>query len=532
MLSEPRRSLLGALLCLALAAPAGATTYSMMSDGDLADQAPLIVEGRVTAMGEDPRAPRAMTEYTLEVSRVLEGALQGPGAGEALAVRVPGGIPSGDRPWKHVWGVPRFRVGERVLLFLAPRRDGGYGLSQLALGAFRTVEREGRRLAFRPELVDHTVVGGEERLRDHDAFAAWLADRARGLDRPADYFVEPPAGGLPSLAARFSLFEYDGKNFRWFRFDRGEEVLFEANQQGQPGMSGGGFREVATGLAVWNRDAGSNVMVRSRGRTGNRRPFFECNRTNLFLFDDPHDEIDGTYDCDRGGVVAIGSVCVIGTALYRGEEHWKISEGDVLTQDGAGCTFGAAGGRVGEYIFGHEAGHTLGIGHSCGGGTSDPDCSEPRHLRAIMVPSVPGRSVRGAELGADDRDALAALYPLAGGEDDGWLSSSEVPGFRFQVEITPPNADEPIPGSLETSCLAGTLCASGALPGRVEVLMRVVGPKPNGKLWPTFVKFTTSQVEVVVEQTATGETRTYSLPAAIPGEDELPGLFDREGFDP
>ena len=164
----------GLLLCLALAVPAEATTYVMMTDQALTDQAPLVVEGRVVAKGRDDRAPSAVTVYTVEVSRALKGAA----ADDTVAVRVPGGSPSETEPWRHAWGVPRFRLGEEVLLFLAPGRDGGFGLSQLALGAFRTVTVEGRRLALRPELVDHAV-GGEERLRDLGAFTTWLADRAR-----------------------------------------------------------------------------------------------------------------------------------------------------------------------------------------------------------------------------------------------------------------------------------------------------------------------------------------------------------------
>jgi len=64
------------------------------------------------------------------------------------------------------------------------------------------------------------------------------------------------------------------------------------------------------------------------------------------------------------------------------------------------------------------------------------------------------------------------------------------------------------------------------------VFVRVVGPKPNGKLWPTMVKFSTSMVEVWIEQLTTGVVRYYRLDGASPGSSELQGLFDREGFSP
>ena len=62
--------------------------------------------------------------------------------------------------------------------------------------------------------------------------------------------------------------------------------------------------------------------------------------------------------------------------------------------------------------------------------------------------------------------------------------------------------------------------------------MRIIGPRPNGYLWPTIVKFTTSQVEVWIEQFSSGAVQYYLLEGAEPGVDELPGLYDREGFLP
>ncbi len=111
-----------------------------------------------------------------------------------------------------------------------------------------------------------------------------------------------------------------------------------------------------------------------------------------------------------------------------------------------------------------------------------------------------------------------------------WRSSPAVPGFSFKVRIS--GGASAIQGTLEPSCIPETLCMSGAVPGRSEVFLRVVGPKPNGHLWPTLVKFSTSEVEVWVRQDATGAVRYYDLAGARPGIDELPGLFDREGFVP
>lgn len=122
---------------------------------------------------------------------------------------------------------------------------------------------------------------------------------------------------------------------------------------------------------------------------------------------------------------------------------------------------------------------------------------------------------------------LATLMPPPG---DGVVSDA-FPGFRFWVRI---GGDEPDPriGTLEPLCQPETACFSGSLPGRSEVEVRIVGPKPNGYLWPNVVRFTTSQVEVWIEQIATGERRYYLLDGVDPESNELDGLFDRFGFLP
>ena len=112
------------------------------------------------------------------------------------------------------------------------------------------------------------------------------------------------------------------------------------------------------------------------------------------------------------------------------------------------------------------------------------------------------------------------------------LFSAAIPDFGFTVRIASGAGTPAIAGTLEPSCIEETICVSGALPGRSEVFLRVVGPKPNGRLWPTLVKFSTSMVDVWVHQISTGEFRHYRLNGAARGVDELPGLFDREGFQP
>ncbi len=127
---------------------------------------------------------------------------------------------------------------------------------------------------------------------------------------------------------------------------------------------------------------------------------------------------------------------------------------------------------------------------------------------------------------------VTATTPAGGGGGGGgdFLTSAAFPNFRFRVRIF--NTATPLAGRKESDCIPETLCVSGAIPGRSEVFIRIVGPRPNGYLWPTIVRFTPSRVEVDIQQISTGITKTYVLPAVPPESDELSGLQDRTGFLP
>lgn len=112
----------------------------------------------------------------------------------------------------------------------------------------------------------------------------------------------------------------------------------------------------------------------------------------------------------------------------------------------------------------------------------------------------------------------------------GFFVDPAYPDFRFRVMIGAPGST--IPGRREANCQPETVCVSGALPGRSELFIRILGPRPNGFLWPTIIRFTPSRVVVDIQQVSSGETETYVLDAIPPGTDDLPGVQDRTGFVP
>jgi len=160
---------------------------------------------------------------------------------------------------------------------------------------------------------------------------------------------------------------------------------------------------------------------------------------------------------------------------------------------------------------------------------------------AALLGGVPGTEilVTDLETGKSATYAAADEHPYAFGDRQPfapdppagpWLETAEIPDFRFKARVVAGGAEVPV--RQESGCIPETLCISGAIPGRSELFLRMVGPKPNGFLWPNIVKFSTSQIEIWAEQLSSGVVNYYLLEGASPGSDELTGLFDRTGFTP
>jgi len=404
-----------------LPAPTFATSYVRMSDADLADQAPVIavieVLGRETGisgnlsgdlsgnLSGDLSGDLPSTLYPVEVQRVLKGHLP---AGR-ITVRVLGGEALDGTGFK-VFGAPELLPGERALLFLTPRDDGSWTPVHLMLGAFREERRGDTALALRDLSEAHEVTLPGRTLppeppgtvRDFERFADWLGDRARGVSRAPDYRVDLPRDALRSTQDAFTFFRDSGNcgdsqrlAIRWFKFDAGQSARWQASSSGQPGMAGGGLSALQRAMDAWIDDPGSNIRLSYLGTTSATEG--TGSGDGLIVFDDPRGEVGGTFDCTTGGVLAVGGPSFLcQPAGFHGASYRQAVNGRIITQDGAGCYFGTAAGKNGEEVFTHELGHTLGLAHS-----STPG--------ALMRASAYGDG-RGAQLGDDDRAAIALLY--------------------------------------------------------------------------------------------------------------------------
>ncbi len=411
-----------AVLAVLAAAPLAATTFVMMSDPDLVDRTPLVVEARVLSSDEAPAGGTPSTDYLIEVERVLKGDLPG----SNLVVRVPGGI-GPDGIGLKIWGAPSFRAGERAVLFLRPTADGTFRVAQLMLGAFHEVRAGGETLLVRSLDEAHEVAAPGEpeeararyrQPRRRAAFLDWIAARADGAAAAAeDYFYQPQPGAPGVIVDGFTLFESSGLNLRWFAFDTGQVARWRVHEDGQPGLTlAQAIDAFGQGMATWNNDAGSDVAYGflSPNTTSAIGGLTTFDSQNVLLFEDPtnNPDFEGDFSCSSGGVLAIGGPWFENQPrTYNGQQYRRIVGGDIITNKGLQCFFLNAGNnrvRVAAELFGHELGHTLGFGHSCGDDNS-PACSSPALNDALMRAFIHGGS-RGPRLGSDDIAAVRTLY--------------------------------------------------------------------------------------------------------------------------
>ena len=115
---------------------------------------------------------------------------------------------------------------------------------------------------------------------------------------------------------------------------------------------------------------------------------------------------------------------------------------------------------------------------------------------------------------------------------EGYFTDADYPDFAFEVKITPAGEAELAGTPMTGDCPAETVCVSGQLPDRAEMFIRILGPRLNGYLWPTLVRFTPSQVDVSILQLSTRRVQLYRLDAVPPDTQDLSGLQDRTGFLP
>jgi hypothetical protein len=421
-----------------------AILYAPVADATLADQADLILEFDVldSYVADNGGTFAIETNYTLLVTRVFKGAQDS----TTLEIRVPGTNGEG----LVVPGAPQLAAGDRGLGFLIRRADGLFAPLHLGLGLFTRLEAEGAILAIPG--VPRDALSSEQAttdgVRDYEGFADWLADRARGIIREESYWLAEDVleeGGLSRVSQDFTLLRFQGRDARWFEFDGRVSVDWRFNPSGSFGSSPA-FQQA---LAIWNRERKTNISYSYAGETASQdfSRGTDSRAEGLVLFDDPFNLAAGSVTCSGNGrptgVLAVGGYFPVDAAtggfltpstsqlevrIYRGREVLVIGAGFVVVNDGMECFLRRAPLANLVELFGHELGHTLGIGHSCG---DVPRCPRAAQNVALMraFAHLDGRHNR---LYLDDINAAKSLYSSAagggGGNSGGLLAPSNLTG--------------------------------------------------------------------------------------------------------
>lgn len=444
---ESRRNsvliLLGLLLVGFSHGEALATTVVVPGDREMVISARAIITGRVTDIrtGVDPGSDVVFTYVRLEVSDVLKGQV----SDSEIVLKQPGGE-TFDKG-TIIFGMPRYEIGQEVLLYLDTWMDGSLRVHQWFLGKFNVVREHtsGRLLLAREEPDENVQMMASPRaistniaeLEDYKGMVRGMVGANR---KRIEEFEREHYSGVPVLARppEFDSLQQGGQfvplwananpssPIRWFEPDSNKPVVFLINTQGS--FHSQAVEDLVAAMNTWSTASGTSMRVINGGSTSG------CGLTsadgkNTISFTN----CDGYFSRSDGDSGILASAGIIRytpseAKTVNGTRYFKAIEGNLSFNPYAShfftdrCNF--------REVSLHELGHALGFGH-----TSDAS--------AIMYPFAHFDG-RCAILSEDDRAGIASMYP------------GSVGGGRLSI-----STEAELPHSSISAQYAKTLTAAG-----------------------------------------------------------------------
>ncbi|HXQ24332.1 MAG TPA: matrixin family metalloprotease [Candidatus Acidoferrales bacterium] len=395
-----------AALTILAAGRVDATTFVPLSIEELARGSVATVIGTVTEVRAVQSHRGAI--YTL-VTIAVEEVVQGQLSAAVITLKEDGGVLGGRS--ETVFGAPRYRAGERVLVFLTVRPDGSLRTTQLALGKFALEVGAAGMPQARQDLGPSVMLMVPHGAAAPPALRAFsdLLSIVRRTDAPAGaatrFVTQPMEATDASLRTEISPAFMIGDTGRFFEPDEGTPLSFVIDQRGDSALGLDVSRQsVDDALAAWTNVPTATVELEDDGLTAVDISA-PCPGPNVILFDDPNGEIPAPTECH--GTLALAASCSSTFELkhFNGMTFQRTLRGTVTFASGwDGCAVWNAC-NLGE-IATHELGHVIGLAHS----SNDPNETNPTLKNATMyfMAHFDGRC---AQVETDDEAGVSFIYP-------------------------------------------------------------------------------------------------------------------------
>jgi hypothetical protein len=387
-----------------------ATTAIQPSDAELIVGARAIVTGEVSDISTALQNGVVFSYIRLQVEEVWKGQV----STREVVLKQPGGQ-FGDHG-TLIYGMPRFEIGKKVLVYLDTWPDGSLRVHQWFLGKFNINEEPGtnRLVVAREEgenvRVKMRVGTLSTQISDLNSYRAMVGELMATNFLRAQTFEQETYGDLPLLPQppEFPSLSQQGQIVpmwanssasqppRWFEPDSNQSLTFYVNPEGAP--AGSVVDDVVAGMNAWAETAGSSLRFVYGGQTSGCG--LQSDGKNTVSFNNCDNYFSRSEGC--AGILAVGGIIKYTPSQSKvvgGVTYYKALEGRVSFNPYGMCYFTNACDI--REVATHEIGHALGLGHS-----SD--------AQATMAASAHFDN-RCSGLMGDDFEGIRAMYPAATG---------------------------------------------------------------------------------------------------------------------